>query len=72
MKKWVSSQPGVKLDAATIEKVNASVTGYHHQPEVRKTILDACHLPDEGKILDAVTLNALEDWQAFHDAVTKG
>jgi hypothetical protein len=64
--KWLVSQPGVHLDAATIARSNAAVLGYNHKDEVRQRILSACILPDEGKILDAVNLNNLDDWQEFH------
>jgi hypothetical protein len=69
--KWVTAQPGVKLDAETIAATNATVAGYHHQDTVRQGILAASGIPDEGKILDAVTLNNLDDWHTFHASVTE-
>jgi hypothetical protein len=63
---WVKAYPGVKLDAANIAKSNAAVTGYQHSDEVRKSILTANGLPDDGQILDAVNLNNLDDWKEFH------
>src|SRR5688572_1525687 len=36
---WVKRQPGVKLDKASIEKLNASIRGYNHDDATRKGIL---------------------------------
>jgi len=69
--KWIKAQSGVKLDPATIQKVNSTVAEYQHSDDIRKTILEANDILDEGKILDAVTLNALDDWKGFHEVVTK-
>jgi hypothetical protein len=67
---WVKSQPGVKLDKAGIDKLNSSIVGYIHDDGTRKEILGASGLPD-GSPRDAVNLNNLDDWQAFHAAVLK-
>lgn len=67
--KWVVAQPGVKLDAATIAQSNAAVLGYHHKDEVRKEILAAAGVADDGSMLDAVNLNNLDDWTALHKQV---
>jgi len=67
--KWIATQPGVKLDAKTISDINATVAGYHHEAEIRATILAAAGIEDEGKILDAVTLNFLDDLTEFHQAL---
>lgn len=63
---WVKSQPGVKLDKATIEKHNAAVRGYNHDDATRKAILSASGIPDNGTIKDAVNLNNIDDWKEFH------
>ncbi len=63
---WVLSQSGGSLDAAAVEKLNAAIIGYIHADETRATILAADSIPDEGKILDAVMLNNLDDWHCFH------
>lgn len=68
---WITKQPGVKLDAATIGKHNASVRGYNHDETTRKGVLGACGIPDDGKTLDAVRLNDLESWLEFHVAELK-
>lgn len=63
---WIASQPGVKLDAATIAELNAAITGYNHSDDVRADILKANGLSDGPK--DAVNLNNLDDWFSFHQA----
>ncbi|MSU36501.1 MAG: DUF5069 domain-containing protein [Pedosphaera sp.] len=67
---WIRKQPGVKLDKATIHKLNVSIAGYIHDDETRKGILAASGLPDDGSVLpDAINLNNLDDWYEFHQAV---
>jgi hypothetical protein len=66
---WVLEQSGGALDAAAVAKLNAAITGYNHTDDVRTSILGACGIPDEGKILDAINLNNLDDWQSFHKEV---
>ena len=68
---WVKAQPGVKLDAASIEKHNAAVRGFNHDDATRQAILKANGIPDDGKILDAVRLNDLDSWNEFHADVLK-
>ena len=69
---WVKQQPGVKLDKGNIEKLNASIRGYIHDDDTRKSILGACKLLDDaGAPKDAVNLNNLDDWKEFHEAVLK-
>ena len=63
---WVLEQSGGALDAAAVEKLNAAITGYIHADDVRATILGDNGINDEGKIRDAVNLNNLDDWHAFH------
>src|SRR3954469_25689710 len=36
---WIKKQPGVKLDKATIYKLNQSILGYIHDDNTRKSIL---------------------------------
>ena len=69
LEKWVLEQSGGKLDAAAVEKPNADITGYIHDDETRATILGANGIPDDGKVRDAVNLNNLDDWLAFHGEV---
>ncbi len=68
---WVK-KTGTKLDRASIEKLNASIRGYNHDDDTRKEILSANGLPDDAHApKDAVSLNSLDDWKCFHDAVLK-
>lgn len=66
---WVLAQSGGALDAAAVAKLNAAITGYNHTDDVRAAILGTNGIPDEGKILDAINLNNLDDWHAFHREV---
>lgn len=66
---WILEQCGGSLDPEKVASLNASIAGYHHKDEVRKSILDANGIPDEGRILDAIRLNNLDDWLAFHQQV---
>ena len=66
---WILKQSGGSLDAVAVAKLNAAITGYIHADDVRTTILGANGIPDEGKIRDAINLNNLDDWNAFHQQV---
>lgn len=67
---WVRAYPGVKLDTASIFRSNAAVLGYCHTDDVRKGILEANGLKDDGSVNPgAVDLNNLDDWAEFHKAV---
>jgi len=69
---WIKSQPGVKLDKATIDRSNRAVQGYNHDDDTRKSILTASGITDEGSVSHgAISLNNLDDWKEFHDAVLK-
>jgi hypothetical protein len=69
---WIVAQKGGKPDAAAVDAFNGAVRGYIHDEATRKSILDAAGIPDEGKILDAVNLNNLDDWTLFHAQEIKG
>src|ERR1700743_2821639 len=61
---WVKKQPGVKLDNASVDKINDAIRGYIHDDGTRKSILSANSLPDDaGAFKDAVNLNNLDDWK---------
>ncbi|MBI4324065.1 MAG: DUF5069 domain-containing protein [Chloroflexi bacterium] len=69
---WIKQQPGVKLDQASVDKLNAAIRGYNHDDDTRKSILSANGLPDDANApRDAVNLNNLDDWKEFHDAELK-
>lgn len=66
LEQWILDQKGGSLDTAAIDAHNAAVVGYNHTDETRKEILDSVGIADTGAILDAINLNNLDDWQAFH------
>ncbi len=69
---WIKQQPGVKLDKASVDKLNAAIRGYNHDDDTRRAILNANGLPDDAQApRDAVNLNNLDDWKEFHDAELK-
>jgi hypothetical protein len=69
---WIKQQPGVKLDAASIDKLNAAIRGYIHTGDVRQGIFAANGLTDSTcAFRDAVNLNNLDDWKEFHEAALK-
>ncbi len=69
---WIKKQPGVKLDRATIHKLNVSIAGYIHDDATRQGILSANGITDESSVCpDAINLNNLDDWYEFHQAVLK-
>jgi len=63
---WILAQSGGSLDSAAVEKLNAAIIGYIHADETRGEILGAARRPDDGTIKDAINLNNLDDWAAFH------
>jgi hypothetical protein len=69
---WIKKQPGVKLDKATVYKLNQAIMGYIHDDSTRKGILGTSGIPDNGSVNPgAVDLNNLDDWQEFHAAELK-
>lgn len=66
---WILEKCGGSLDPAVVADLNASIAGYHHKDEVRKAILDANGIPDDGSLPDAINLNNLDDWLGFHQEV---
>ncbi|MBL62247.1 MAG: DUF5069 domain-containing protein [Opitutae bacterium] len=64
---WVQAQPGVILDADSVQALNDSIAGYIHDDGTRQEILSANGLPD-GEPRDAINLNNLDDWLEFHAA----
>src|SRR2546423_5223005 len=69
---WIKKQSGVKLDKATVEKLNSSIRGYIHDDATRKAVCGASAIPDDASApRDAVNLNNLDDWKEFYDAELK-
>ena len=66
---WVKKN-AKSLNPDAVKKHNASVRGYNHDDETRKSILGACKIADDASTpKDAVNLNNLDDWYEFHQAV---
>jgi hypothetical protein len=69
---WIKKQPGVKLDKASVDKINGAIRGYIHDDATRASILSANGIPDDANApRDAVNLNNLDDWKEFHNAELK-
>lgn len=66
---WVLSKKGGSLDAEAVRKLNAAIAGYIHDDATRKSILADSNIEDSGNIKEAVNLNNLDDWKAFHREV---
>lgn len=66
LESWILEQAGGTLDPAAVKKLNDSIIAYHHKDEIRKDILAANQIPDDGKLPDAINLNNLDDWLTFH------
>ena len=72
LESWIKKQPGVKLDKASVEKLNASIRAYNHDDATRKSICQCSGIPEDASApRDAVNLNNLDDWKEFHEAVLK-
>jgi hypothetical protein len=66
---WVLSQRGGSIPQAEIDSLNEAVRGYNHADDTRSSILASAGIEDDGSILDAVTLNSIEDWTEFHSGL---
>ena len=68
---WVRKN-AKSLSREAIEKHNASVRGYNADDATRQGILSACGIADGASApKDAVSLNNLDDWYEFHQAVLR-
>ena len=61
------AETATKLNQTNVSQLNAAIIGYQHEDATRQEILSSVGLPD-GKPTDAISLNNLDDWQAFHAA----
>ena len=66
---WVIQQRGGTIPREEIEASNKAIRDYLHGDADVKEILEAAGIPDTGKIRDAVSLNNLDDWTAFHKSL---
>ena len=66
---WVKKN-AKSLMREAIERHNAAVRGYNHDDATRQGILSACGMADAASApRDGVSLNNLDDWYEFHQAV---
>jgi hypothetical protein len=68
---WIKEQSGVRLDSASISYLNDSIRSFDHDDGTVKAVLGENELPPDIGIRDAVTLNRIDDWKGFHEAVLK-
>ena len=60
---WIIQRSGGNLDKEAIAKLNASISSYLHQQDLRDAIIESTGIDTKSPIQDAVTLNNLDDWQ---------
>jgi hypothetical protein len=66
---WVK-QNAKSFNPDAVEKHNAAVRGYIHDDDTRAEVTKSCNIPNDASApKDAVNLNNLDDWNAFHQAV---
>lgn len=63
---WVLEKKGGSLNAEAVSTLNKAIAGYNHTDDVRAAVLGANGIEDNGNIKDAIGLNNLDDWLAFH------
>jgi hypothetical protein len=51
--------------------LNEAIRGYNHDDGTVQAVLGENGLPADTGIRDAVTLNRIDDWKCFHEAVLK-
>jgi hypothetical protein len=57
-----------KTDKSTIERHNAAIRGYNHGDELARTMRENSKVRD-ASVMDAVTLNTVEDLDEIHQRV---
>jgi hypothetical protein len=68
---WIEKQPEARLDSASIARLNEAIRGFNHDDGTVQAVLGENGLPADSGIRDAVTLNRIDDWKCFHEAVLK-
>lgn len=63
---WILEQKGGKLESEIVNAINSAIGSYRHDEETREEILTEAGVEDGAGITDAITLNNLDDWAAFH------
>ena len=67
---WVVDQNGGSIDQSVVDASNAAITGYEHGDDIVSAISAGAGTNADNAIKDAVTLNALEDWNDIHASLT--
>ena len=67
---WVVDQNGGSIDQSVIDASNAAIAGYEHGDDIVSAISAGAATNADHSIKDAVTLNALEDWNDIHASLT--
>ena len=68
---WIKKQPEARLDSASVESLNKAIRGYNHDDGTVQAVLGENGLSADIGIRDAVTLNRVDDWKCFYEAVLK-
>jgi len=68
LERWILARNGGPVEARVVAELNRSIAGHAHGEATRAAILADCGIAPEDAPGDAVTLNNLDDWQAFHAA----
>ena len=63
-------QNGGCVAQSVIDASNAAINGYNHADDTVAAISEAANTNADHAITDAVTLNALEDWNDLHASLT--
>ena len=66
LESWVLKESGGSLDESAVNELNGAIVGYIHDDATRTEVLEAVGRADDGSVKDAVNLNNLDDWAAFH------
>ncbi len=62
---WVVEENGGSIDPERIRKHNDAIHAYQHGDDMAKEMRSSCGIPND-QVKDAVTLNTIEDLDAFH------
>lgn len=68
---WVIDQKGGRISESVIEKSNQAIIDYLHPDEDVAAISEAVATNADHAIKDALTLNALEDWNEIYNSMMR-
>ena len=68
---WVIEQKGGRISESVIEKSNQAIIDYLHPDEDVAAISEAVATNADHAIKDALTLNALEDWNEIYNSMIR-